>query len=384
MTSRRSWHTLFFLSIFLMVIIAGCSGGLATGNWVGLSAYESVVYVADGAGITAVDIKAQEALWSFPAESSQIEFYAAPVADEEKIIIGDFGAQGGFLSPGRTVSLYAIDNVQEKAVEPSLLWQNSTVLMDRVIASPLLLAEEQLVIVGTAANRIVAFDANNEGEMVWSYEIGHSVWAQPAYEDGLVYIAGMDKKLYALEAMTGELVWEKEFVGALPGHPVVLDGRIYVGSFDENLHVLDAKSGEELWTAEGMDWVWSAPAVGNDLIYFADIQGNVYAVDVVTGVQAWQTQVSGQVQANLSWVDGVLYVASTGNEETNEGLLLALDDTTGEILWEATPPASIHTSPVIVEDMLVVALEQEDDGDPLLIVYDRMRGTQMWQFVPAE
>ena len=367
---------LFFIAATF--ILAACSTSFNTGNWPGLSTDGQKVFVAYGPGVIAYDVNNQRQAWAFPQEPSRVPIFAAPSVQDGRIIVGDFGAPGGFFSPGNVVTIYSLQDVEQGT--PTVTWSANEVTQASIVASPLQVGDR--VFVGTADNHIIALDATN-GTLIWDFEVGNSVWGQPAYKDGTIYVAVLDKKVYAIDAASGEPVWNQPATldGALASRPVVDSDLVYVTSFDGQLHALSMSSGELVWSAAGQDWIWGAPVLVDGVVYFVDVQGNVYAIDGETGEEIWSQNLGLQVDTGPVVVNDKIYIASQGSPGTEQGMLTALDIVDGHQLWQQATPAPLHTTPVVVEDTIVVALESES---ALLIGFDLETGSQQWQYLPPQ
>lgn len=378
---RPRLQPVILVLIVAALFLVACGAELADQNWPGMSASGDVVYVAYGQGVIAADISERRPLWSFPDEEAPgLNFFAAPSISDERLILGDYGQSGGFLSPVSTVTVYALENNGSSGNQPSRLWSRDDVATDRIIASPTQAATQ--VFVGTADNRLLALSADN-GELQWEFETGHSIWAKPLYHEGVLYVASLDNVLYALRADSGDELWRVELGGSIANSPTLADGVLYVPSFDRMIHALEADSGDELWNAPAEDWVWGSPAVGNGTVFYGDVAGNLFAVDARTGDSLWSRSVQGAIQSSPLYVDGVLYVGSgdiEGDEEEREGQMLALNAGDGSEVWRRQAPAPIFTSPVRVGDNLVVAFL--DDAELQLIVYELDSGDLTWEYSP--
>jgi outer membrane protein assembly factor BamB len=367
--------------LFLIIatfILAACSTSMNSGNWPGLSTDGQKVFVAYGPGVIAYDVANERQAWAFPQEPSRVPIFAAPSIQDSRIIVGDFGAPGGFFSPGNVVTIYSLQDVEQGT--PTIAWSTNEVTRASIVAPPLQVGDR--VFVGTADNHIIALDAAN-GTLLWDFEVGNSVWGQPAYKDGVVFVAVLDKRVYAIDVESGEPVWSEPatLAGALASRPVVDSDLVYVTSFDGQLHALSSSSGELVWSANGQDWIWGAPTLVDGIVYFVDVQGNVYAVDSETGAQIWSQGIGLSVDTSPVVVNDTIYIASQGNADTRQGLLTALNITDGRQLWQQSTPAPLHTTPVVVEDTIVVALQSES---ALLIGFDLETGSQQWQYLPPQ
>ncbi len=133
------------------------------------------------------------------------------------------------------------------------------------------------------------------GDTAWRFDtelpLGHS----PTVVDGTVFVGGLDKRVYALNADTGALLWQ--FAGAAGGfsaNPLVVDGRVMLGSRDGYFYTLNANTGALLWQypAAGsapLGPILYSAAWHNGRVYFAANNNRAYALDAATGGLVWQS-----------------------------------------------------------------------------------------------
>ncbi len=366
-----------FLLILASFILAACSGQVPNVNWPGLSAAGDTVYLAHGPNVLAFNVATQTQVWSFPAERSNAQYYAAPGVDESDVVVGDFGAAGGMFSPKTIVHIYGL---QEQPTTPTTIWEQNGLATDKIVAPPLIVGNR--VYIGTADSELFALDKET-GAPVWDapFTAGSAIWGQPAIVDDILYVSSLDGNVYALDPATGAELGQWETSGAIAGSPVIAGDFIYVGSFDSKLHALNRQEfGAEVWAYDTPDWVWGAPVIVDGVVYFGDLQGNVFALEAETGNLVWQKAVIGPVQTSPAAADGVVYVASQGNLDAKTGQLTAFATDGGAQLWQQSTTALVYTSPVIVGDAVVVAFQ---GADQLLAGYSRESGAQQWTFSPV-
>lgn len=369
---RQPFSRPFLLLVILAaLLLTACGGTVASQSWPGLSTDGQVLYLANGAQVTAYDAQTQAQVWQYPAAedvNAALQFFAAPSVAGEQIVFGDYGRPGGFFNPNVTVSVYSRGSAE---------WTNSEIASDKIVASPLQVGNT--VYVGTADNKVFALDASNGGE-IWSFEAGHSIWGQPAYDDGKLYVASLDRSLHALDAATGEELWSTEFAGAIASQPVLNGDSVFVAEFGSQVHALNLTNGEIRWSAPAENWVWGAPAYADGTVYYADIDGNVFAVDAQSGAPKWQATTVGAVQTSPLVVDGLVYVASEGESgDVPAGALTAFSAADGQQQWRQLTPAPLFTAPVAVDNAVVVALTSES---AVLSAFDRQTGAPLWTIAP--
>jgi len=157
-------------------------------------------------------------------------------------------------------------------------------------------------------------------EKVWEYRPAGAVKpSAPTAAGGLVFLAGDDCKVRAIEAATGKLKWAFLAGGPVLQPPTIWQGRAYVGSGDGYIYALEAASGKLLWRFRAAPverrimvygslcstWpVNSGVLVEDGTAYAAagiiDYDGTyVYALDAVTGKLKWQNNSSGHLDKEL-------------------------------------------------------------------------------------
>ncbi len=311
-----------------------------------------------------------------------------------RAIIGDFGAAQGLFSPQTVVSIYGLDVDGSTA---QVAWTRNDLAKDRIVAAPLQI--EDIAYVATSDNLLLALDADT-GDELWRFTAEFSIWAQPTYHDGTLFVASMDRHIYAIDADDGTEKWAVELNGAMSAQPVInpAENLVYAASYDQEVHALHMDSGDEAWVVKASDWIWSAPVLADGALYFGDSSGNVFAVNAATGELLWENgihrmnvvtgvaqnpplEIKGAIQASPVVKDDVVYFVSLGNSESDEGLLVAMDTVTGEELWQKTTPAPLFSTPVIIGDVIIVAM-QSDVG--ILQAYELETGDLDWSYVPPE
>jgi outer membrane protein assembly factor BamB/SAM-dependent methyltransferase len=181
--------------------------------------------------------------------------------------------------------------------------------------------------------------------------------APPAAAGGLVFIAGADGKVRALDGASGAPRWEFATPAPIKAAPTVWEGRVYAGSGDGHVYALEATSGRLLWRFRAaplerhilvygfLSSTWpvnTGVLVEDGVAYFAagiiDSDGTyVYALDAKTGKLKWQNVSSGHLspelrkgvsaQGNLT-IRGKLVLLAGGNQVSPA----AFDIETGECL----------------------------------------------------
>ena len=143
---------------------------------------------------------------------------------------------------------------------------------------------------------------------IWSFEPAQACIPTPATSaGGMLFLAGTDGKVHALDAGTGLQRWMYQTGGPVLASPTIAGGRVYVGSGDGWIYALDATSGQLLWRFR------AAPVERKMMVYGALCS-------------TWP------VNSGVLVEDGVAYVAA-GIIDYDGTFLYALDAATGEVKW---------------------------------------------------
>lgn len=301
-----------------------------------------------------------------------------------------------------------------------LVWQHS--LMEEFgrltfpnnrTASPLI--DKELVITrgitsswgahGAAGDRFYAFDKKT-GELVWSSAPGDrpqdNTFCHPwlGFHEGkrVLYSAGGDSTLLAINARTGEPLWRTPVAkagakGGINAAVLAHKGNIIVTHESENLDTSDVgrmaafkipdgvkpptpQTPQVFPTKELEQWrnpvgaLASSPVLVGDRIYAVNGMGDLCAMDANDGKVLWKKKLGiEQRQSSAFYADGRLYIAmyiagATGpaaNENVGDGELFVVKpgDKDAEILSQTVLTGKCYGSPIGYNGKLYVQTEKK-------------------------
>ncbi|MEC9072587.1 MAG: PQQ-binding-like beta-propeller repeat protein, partial [Myxococcota bacterium] len=272
-------------------------------------------------------------------------------------------------------------------------WAGPTVLGGAVQENPVYDPASGRVMVATLAGILYAINPDT-GVIEDSRDMNAPPGGDITVSNGVVYYAGYDGWLTAVNAASLVILWAHELPDILATAPAVdSGGTAYVGCLDHSVYAVNAAG--ILWSKETGDQVWSSPAVGpGGGIYFGSNDGHLYGmnpdgsakwspcfiggeiwapplvgddgqlyvmstsntvrkVDIDTGQKMWLAQTAELTTAGPSQgADGSIFVATT------TGKLYAISPDTGEIRWifeiSDAPQPDIHAAPLLVGDRVYV------------------------------
>ncbi len=329
--------------LLLALLLGGCSSRGQVRNWPGLAADEDVLYLADGQ-LLALDAVTRNPLWAFPEEKDpNLLIFAAPAQTPDGHLI-----VGGAAKDNRLFSLDAATGQQVWAFEQAERgWVAPVLVLDDVIYAP------------NSDGFLYVLDL--DGNLLWTFEAGSPLWAQPVADENTLYLTSLDHRLYALDLRSGEKRWEAELPAASTHAPAVdpENGWLYVGGLTEQILALDAASGEVAWQFDTNGRVWQTPVLRDGVLYFGDQSGRFYALQTADQSLVWPVLQpdGGVIAAPLVLADQVVFATDSGQVY---GVSLQ-----GEILWtqtvEGKEPA-IYTPPIVSTGGEIVVAPMDADA----------------------
>lgn len=272
------------------------------------------------------------------------------------------------------------------------------------------------------------FDEQANLNTAWNQRIGRGLGRAtypiaPARDDGVIYAADERGEVYALEADSGTVRWRIDLETPISSGLNALAGQLYLGTRNGEVLALNQRDGSVAWRTRVSSEVLAPPQANQQLLVVQSIDGNVTALDRSNGNEVWvhsssqpaltlrgtgtpqvidpvsfvgfangrlvtldnrsgqslmevrvavpqgRSEVDRLVDLNGQPVltpDGRLYVTSYN------GRLLAMEATTGEILWEREH--SSYLSPLLVGDTLYTVNEASH-----ILALDALSGRLLWR-----
>jgi outer membrane protein assembly factor BamB len=172
------------------------------------------------------------------------------------------------------------------------------------------------------------------------------------FANGVAYVAGKDRIVYALNLKTGAEIWEFSIRGDSPkaggatrSTAALVGNRVYVG-YGKGVYALNATTGAKVWKTEESAGITtmeviSSPAItgaaGARILFVGDMAGKVYAFDLQTGNDLWSYATGGFIYGSAAIAAGRVYIASS------DSFLYAFGLGGGTL---SAPPETTLTSPV--------------------------------------
>ena len=236
----------------------------------------------------------------------------------------------------------------------------------------------------------------------WSTQLGERIRSSPVIDDGRVFVATNDGFVYGLDLISGEELWrfpaEGEGLGQISADLSFHSGILYIGTESNTLHLLDVATDipspvcefdalapivtspiitdEAVYVGTTGQNIWTLPVgacsgvVPNRLpFYVADTPVRVppaiigdtmylpagrylYSIHLPTNEHQWpasQVTADSPISTPPVVAADVVYVAS------EDGVVRAVDATSGETLWTWTTDLHVRAAPAVANGVVFIA-----------------------------
>lgn len=349
--------------------------------------------------------------------SAFASFQSAPILADGKIFIAGWGAEADI------IALHENNG--------SLIWKKRLPLYDSsttfgFVNSPVVSNGKVFVCFGSMMvdfppqSKIFALDENT-GEIVWeNHFFTSSGYPSLTISDDKVIVGGHFtnvipiSRLYVFNVDNGDLIWSKTMLGFFESTPAVANNIVFattscispmtIGfnaplfSGRARVYAFDLNDGSKIWNARIKGHVIvSSPTVSNgkllvpSTIHIGRFITNrrITSLDVETGNEIWHYEKKRNGfyscwPASIS-APSVAYGIIFLNDAT--GLIIALDENTGEKLWEneiiddVASPSMCSTVPPVIADYKVITASYERDNyveKSEICMFNVTNGDKIW------
>ena len=178
----------------------------------------------------------------------------------------------------------------------------------------------------------------SSSKVKWKYRMG-GMFGSPVIGNNVVYIAGLDSTLHAIDVQSGKTIWKFKTSGPIRSTPCLYESSVFVISEDGSLYNLNKVNGAVNWqyvTPQGTlqerkydraDYYQSSPVVYNSNIYFG-MGDFLYAIDAGTGKTSWTFRTGNLIHTKPAIANEKVVFGSF------DGYLYALHAQTGLLIWK--------------------------------------------------
>ena len=386
---------LFLIVIALLPLtLVSCISGSAqlAKGWAGTAVHDGIIYVgtADGRVVT-INSSTENLEWAYSIASvtapssglacgptsTSTAIYGTPVVDGDIVYIGTYSGQILALNTSARGEDLPFPQARYGEWEWDCPIDNAK---NNAIVAALLVSEDALY-VSSSNGRVYSLD-KEFSDLNWESKIldekHEKLWASPVIQGDTLYVSTFDGHIYALSLETGELLdWFFESEAGFDSSPVIDGDTIFLGSFDRYLYAIKIGSDVPMWKfpeeKPAGNWFWASPIVNEGIVYAGCLDGKVYAIEAKTGGKLWEFDAGNPIVSSPVLMDNLLIV-------TDESGTVYVFDLSAELEDEAVPlkaisiGADVRSSFCAQEGLVYIRGE-----DNWIYVVDIDRGKVSWE-----
>jgi outer membrane protein assembly factor BamB len=353
-TMKQPKILIFILIALLPLTLASCApwgGGQSAGGWAGTTIHDGIIYVGTRDGrVVAINSSTESIEWAYSIlitapsgglscgeTTAPTAIYGTPVVDEDTVYVGTYSGQVlalNMLARGQNLTF-----PQQRYGEWSWNCPIDNARSNAIVAD--LLLSEDTIYVSSSNGRVYSLD-KEFGDLNWGSKVldekHRKLWTSPVIRDNTLHVSTYDGHIYALSLETEDLLdWSFKSEAGFASSPVVYENAIFVGSFDRYLYAVNVTIGsdEPMWKfpreAPAGNWFWASPVVSESIVYAGCLDGLVYAIEAETGEKLWEFDTGKAIISSPVLIDnlllvidesGIMYVFDLDTDLVDEAVLL--------------------------------------------------------------
>jgi outer membrane protein assembly factor BamB len=194
---------------------------------------------------------------------------------------------------------------------------------------------------------------------VWGARAGRRLTGRITLDEGTIYAAGVDRKVYAVDLESGVIRWSSRLSGIVGGGVLVSGDTVYAASSrpQGRVYALDRTQGRQLCRT-GTGPVSAPIALIGAVLLVPTQRGELVALDPRDGSRRWRRRIGATRIAPIPWGEGELIVATTDS-------IFRLSASDGAVRHRIRSPGTILSPWVAWEDGLVAGTT-----DSLVVAFD--------------
>jgi outer membrane protein assembly factor BamB len=170
--------------------------------------------------------------------------------------------------------------------------------------------------------------------------------------DGIVYLAGKNTRVYALNSENSARIWAYTTLSAIYTSPTIHNGVVYLASNDRKLYGFDVETGRPAFAKTLEDWAYSSPVVFKGVVYLVLKNGTLKGYGLNSREEKVSFKFPDEVNSTMAITrGGIAYIGC------EDGSLYALKLGGGsvKVVWQYKTRGGIHASPAITDNMVYIA-----------------------------
>ena len=368
--------------VMMAFALTACVNDLTPrGRWSQPVVHENYIYVgnADGAVVRLDTTTHQwDANWMYPFELDDgikkpmggRAMYGAPTVHDGIIYANNYTCTGN-VCEGKA---FSVSVATGNSAWPTADYDIRTKLIGRQVIT----SDGYAVFGSTAIDRernppgyLYALEAGPDtlGRFAFRVTLDGEVQGDVAYDEGRdrVFLGTDAGTVYAIDvsrndafanANDSRVLWKYSAQGAITGPVSYINGAVYFGDLSGRAYKINQSTQTEEWVHNAQAWIWTHPVVDAEVgrAYVSTLGGHVLALDDRTGQVIWEQQIEGQIVGQpllytrtFVGIDQQVLAVPSGDEGVH-----LLNTADGSNLGTIPTGTGVKSSPALINDKLYV------------------------------
>jgi outer membrane protein assembly factor BamB len=203
-------------------------------------------------------------------------------------------------------------------------------------------------------------------EEVWFAELDAAPAANAWMDDERVYVGLRVRGVRALSRETGDPVWQEPVDIT---HPPLRVDHLLLIAMPEELRALDPRTGGRLWSRPLSRPLAAAMTAAAEAALFVDDAGVLVAIRASDGGEIWRRSLGATTRHAAVRLDANVVALTLA-----DGRVMALDDRTGDVMWERSLPGQL-SAPAAARDRVFVG-----STNNFFYALDARSGDERWRW----
>ena len=221
---------------------------------------------------------------------------------------------------------------------------------------------------------------NNNGKLIFEYDLKTAVEATPMIYDSVIYIGRIDGFMTAISLSKKHIVWNYETFGQISASPNIADfsGKksVVFGSYDNYLYCVDAKNGKKINRFESGYYLNGAVAMHNNFALFGGCDAWLRIINCNSGISTDSILLDSYIPASPAIIGNFCYIGD------HSGNIYEINIENGKIanhkkIITANNDKGVYVSvPAVTQKNIYFILD-----DRYLYSVNRKDGTIKWKYL---
>ena len=306
---RKKIKSYIVISFIVSLCMISCVGDRMKGSgWATPFVNENNVYIGTIEGdLISVDLNTAKENWRASSLDSDFlpkAIYSKPFLFDNKIFVG---TPSGKLLGFNIIT--GLDEVSLQDIEQRVMLSEEQI--GPIIVGNILSFKDDYIAIPTSEGQLSLFQyiQNEMFEPICSFQTNGALWAMPIWDKNKqqLIFGSMDGNLYSINTSC-DLNWKFETNSSIVSSQVLDAGKIIFGTLNRSFYSIDSNGSLNWIFNDSKGWFWAEPVIDSGVIYASNLDGNIYALRSNSGQIMWAYKTDNPIISSPVIMDDFLII----------------------------------------------------------------------------